>query len=56
MREPYRVRNMTCGACKRSFQTGFDYCPVCSNPSEGMWQMLRQVEKAEEPSSGDSPR
>ena len=30
---------MRCRQCKRTY-TGVDYCTVCSNPSEGMWQML----------------
>jgi hypothetical protein len=31
---------MKCANCQRTF-SGIDYCPICSNPSEGRWQMLR---------------
>lgn len=34
----------TCAKCQRSF-TSEDYCPICSNPSEGQWQMLRKDER-----------
>lgn len=34
----------TCAKCQRTF-TSEDYCPICSNPSEGLWQMLRKDER-----------
>ena len=38
---------MKCMECERTFSELMDYCPFCSNPSEGFWQMLRRVERTE---------
>ena len=39
MRFDVRVRGMKCRKCGFTAD-GMDYCPTCSNPTEGMWQML----------------
>lgn len=31
-----------CTKCNREWGDGIDYCTICSNPSEGYWQMLRE--------------